>query len=85
MIGASNYFEVAVAGAIALFGLQSRASLGTAVGLFIEVLIKPELFIKFASSNKHTNYNTLKFNDLSSGYPSNLSDFAKYHKVNYML
>lgn len=37
MIGASNFFELAVAVAISLFGLHSGASLATVVGVLIEV------------------------------------------------
>lgn len=37
MIGASNFFELAVAVAIALFGLNSGATLTTVVGVLIEV------------------------------------------------
>lgn len=37
MIGASNFFELSVAVAIALFGLSSGATLATVVGVLIEV------------------------------------------------
>ena len=37
LIGASNFFELAVAAAISLFGFQSGAALATVVGVMIEV------------------------------------------------
>lgn len=37
LIGASNFFELAVAAAISLFGVQSGAALATVVGVLIEV------------------------------------------------
>lgn len=37
LIGASNFFELAVAASIALFGFQSGAALATVVGVLIEV------------------------------------------------
>ena len=37
LIGASNFFELAVATAIVLFGFESGAALATVVGVLIEV------------------------------------------------
>ena len=48
MIGASNFFELAVAVAIALFGLDSGAALATVVGVLIEVPIMLSL-VKLAN------------------------------------
>ncbi|NGP88835.1 ACR3 family arsenite efflux transporter [Aliifodinibius halophilus] len=52
MIGASNFFELAVAVAIALFGLKSGAALVTVVGVLIEVPIMLSL-VKFANKNRY--------------------------------
>lgn len=52
MIGASNFFELAVAVAISLFGLQSGAALATVVGVLVEVPLMLTL-VKIANSTKH--------------------------------
>lgn len=52
MIGASNFFELAVAVAIALFGLESGAALATVVGVLIEVPIMLSL-VKIALKWKY--------------------------------
>ncbi len=52
MIGASNFFELAVAVAISLFGLRSGATLVTVVGVLVEVPVMLVL-VKIANSTKH--------------------------------
>ncbi len=52
MIGASNFFELAVAVAISLFGLQSGATLATVVGVLVEVPVMLTL-VKIATSTRH--------------------------------
>ncbi len=52
MIGASNFFELAVAVAIALFGLQSPAALVTVVGVLVEVPVMLSL-VAFANRSKY--------------------------------
>ncbi|KPU45870.1 sodium bile acid symporter family protein [Oxobacter pfennigii] len=52
MIGASNFFELAVAVAIASFGLQSGAALATVVGVLTEVPIMLTL-VKIANNTRH--------------------------------
>ena len=49
MIGASNFFELAVAVAIALFGTQSPVALATIVGVLVEV---PVMLILVRIANK---------------------------------
>jgi ACR3 family arsenite transporter len=52
MIGASNFFELAVAVAIALFGLQSPAALVTVVGVLVEVPVMLSL-VWFANKKSY--------------------------------
>jgi len=52
MIGASNFFELAVAVAIALFGLQSPAALVTVVGVLVEVPVMLSL-VAFANKRRY--------------------------------
>ncbi len=53
MIGASNFFELAVAVAISLFGLNSGATLVTVVGVLVEV---PVMLILVKISNNTTKW-----------------------------
>ncbi len=52
MIGASNFFELAVAVAISLFGLSSGAALATVVGVLIEVPVMLML-VSIANRTRH--------------------------------
>ena len=52
MIATSNFFELAVAVAISLFGLNSGASLATVVGVLVEVPVMLSL-VAFANKTKH--------------------------------
>ena len=51
LIGASNFFELAVAAAIGLFGLNSGAALATVVGVLIEVPVMLSV-VRIANSSK---------------------------------
>lgn len=53
MIGASNFFELSVAVAIALFGLESPAALVCVVGVLVEVPVMLSL-VAFANRQKYT-------------------------------
>lgn len=53
MIGASNFFELAVAVAISLFGLQSGAALATTVGVLVEVPVMLML-VKIANNTRNS-------------------------------
>jgi len=52
MIATSNFFELAVAVAISLFGLHSGAALATVVGVLVEVPVMLSL-VAFANKTKH--------------------------------
>jgi ACR3 family arsenite transporter len=51
LIGASNFFELAVAAAISLFGFESGAALATVVGVLIEVPVML-LVVKVVNSSR---------------------------------
>jgi ACR3 family arsenite transporter len=51
LIGASNFFELAVAAAISLFGFESGAALATVVGVLIEVPVML-LVVRFVNQSK---------------------------------
>jgi ACR3 family arsenite transporter len=52
LIGASNFFELAVAAAISLFGFNSGAALATVVGVLIEVPVML-LVVKAVNNSRH--------------------------------
>src|SRR5476649_1306013 len=52
LIGASNFFELAVAAAISIFGFSSGAALATVVGVLIEVPVMLSV-VKIVNASKH--------------------------------
>lgn len=52
MIGASNFFELAVAVSISLFGISSGATLATVVGVLVEVPVMLNL-VNIAKRSKN--------------------------------
>lgn len=52
LIGTSNFFELAVAVAISLFGLHSGAALATVVGVLVEIPVMLSL-VAFANKTRH--------------------------------
>ena len=78
LIGASNFFELAVATAIALFGPSSGAALATVVGVLIEV---PVMLPFVASATAH-GIGLAKQNQLVEHYHSDLGcEFRKRASV----
>jgi len=51
LIGASNFFELAVATAIVLFGFDSGAALATVVGVLVEVPVMLSV-VKIANNTR---------------------------------
>ncbi|MGX4805836.1 ACR3 family arsenite efflux transporter [Bradyrhizobium guangdongense] len=52
LIGASNFFELAVAAAISLFGLDSGAALATVVGVLVEVPVMLSV-VRIVKATRH--------------------------------
>jgi len=65
MIGASNFFELAVAVAISVFGLTSAAALATVVGVLVEVPVMLTL-VAIANKTRHWFPQGMPGNNVSS-------------------
>ncbi len=61
MIGASNFFELSVAVAIAMFGIDSAVAIATIVGVLVEV---PIMLILVKIANKTKKWFKEDLNDL---------------------
>jgi ACR3 family arsenite transporter len=66
LVGASNFFELAVAVAITLFGANSGAALATVVGVLVEVPVMLSV-CRFCNQTRHW------FVDSNDGFPSTSS------------
>lgn len=74
LIGTSNFFELAVAVAISLFGLHSGAALATVVGVLVEV---PIMLSLVAIINRSHGSFSDSSDDSSGGLPSDSLDNSK--------
>ena len=71
LIGASNFFELAVATAISLFGFESGAALATVVGVLIEVPVMLSVVkIVNASKDWYERGSAVRSNDHAKGAPA---------------
>ena len=69
LIGASNFFELAVATAISLYGLESGAALATVVGVLIEVPVMLSV-VKLAAVSRGTGTKTAARPDAGKRRPA---------------
>jgi ACR3 family arsenite transporter len=70
MIGASNFFELAVAVAISLWGINSGAALATTVGVLTEVPVMLTL-VAIARRTKHWFPDARTTDEVREGVPLN--------------
>jgi len=66
LIGASNFFELAVATAIVLFGFESGAALATVVGVLVEVPVMLSV-VKIVNASKHWYENGIRVRERAAG------------------